>query len=261
MRMVGNEVHIQRGETWSLDFAVRNAKGDPFMIFKQWENPYLVITIASTLYEQEDDYREIYWLDLSNRLVEDVDGSIKLRPIKKFISTEALYLSTFDVEEALTNYGSKAGGKMVDTLTSDFYVGNYLFYVDANNDGNRVYKYYDGIDVNGDEVWIDYDFRIVKAFETQAWVEQSYLYDIKILAGQSVREYLAQVLETKEPDDGWSDSQMKDLIDSITDDDIRTEMLEYYESGMPLIRSYDTKALILEPTRIYVGANIQGGVR
>jgi hypothetical protein len=259
--MVGNEIYLQRGETFSLDFAVRNAKGDPFMIFQKWTNPYLAITVSAALYEQEGDYRETYWLDLNNRYVERADGSVVLEPIKKFIATEALYLSVFNADEAIRNYGIANGGKMTTDSTSDFYIGNYLFFVDENDDGNRVYKYYNGEDDNGDDIWVDYDFRVIKAFDTKSWMEQSYLYDIKLLAGESVREHLAVITGTTEPDDGWSDAEIKEIIDNITDDDVRAEMLEYYESGMPLMLTYDTKALILEPTRIYVSVNIQGGVK
>lgn len=260
MRMVGNEIYIQRGENFSLDFSVKNAKGDPFMIFSGWENPYLAITVSAALYEQEGDYRETRWLDLDNRYIEQADGTMVKSPIKKFISTEALYLSTFDADEAISNYGTSAGGKITTDTTSDFYIGNYLFYTDVNDDGNRVYKYYDG-EKDGYEVWTEYDFRVITSFDTKDWMEQSYLYDIKLLAGESVEEHLATLLNVTKPADGWSDDKMKELIDGIKNDDDRAEMLEYYENGMPLMLSYDTKALILDPTRIYVSVNIQGGVR
>ena len=257
MRMIGNEIYLQRGETFSLDFAVRNAKGDPFMIFSRWKNPYLAITVTAALYEQEGDYRETKWLDLSERYVEQSDGSLVLVPIKTFIGTEALYLSAFEVSEVLENYGVAKGGKIVNDPTSDFHIGNYLFFVDENDDGNRVYKYYDSTA----NTWIDYDFRVITSFETKDWMEQSYLYDIKLLAGESVEEHLAGLLETTVPEGGWSDLQLKKHIESIEDDAVRAEMQEYYDTGMPLMLDYDTKALILEPTRIYVSVNIQGGVR
>jgi hypothetical protein len=231
------------------------------MLFSKWQNPYIAITIAAALYEQKDDYRETHWLDLSERWIEQSDGSAVLEPIKKFIATEALYLSLFDVEEALLNYGIEAGGKMVTDVTSDFYIGNYLFFVDENDDNNRVYKYFDGYDNDNNEIWVDYDFRVIKSFDTKDWMEQSYLYDIKLLSGESVTERLEALTGETAPVGGWSDTEMRVLIDTIPDEDIRIEMLEYCESGMPLMLSYDTKALILEPTRIYVSTNIQGGVK
>ena len=257
MRMIGNEIYIQRGEKFSLDFAIKNAKGDPFMIFSGWKNPYLAITVTAALYEQEGDYRETKWLDLIKRFVEQPDGRTVLTPIKTFIGTEALYLSAFDVTEALYNYGVDKGGKIVNDPTSDFHIGNYLFFVDKNDDGNRVYKYYDSTA----NAWIDYDFRVITSFDTRDWMEQSYLYDIKLLSGESFDEYIERITGETKPVDGWSDLTLKTLIENIEDEDVRTEAMEYYESGMPLLPDYDTKALILEPTRIYVSVNIQGGVR
>lgn len=259
MRMIGNDVHIQRGETWSLDFAVRNAKGDPFMLFKEWQNPYIAITVTAALYEQIGDLRETYWLDLSDRWVEQVDGSMVLEPIKKFIATEALYLGAFEVDEAINNYGLSNGGDIVRDPNSDFYVGNYLFFIDPKDDGNRIYKYFDGYDDNDDEIWVDYDFRVIKAFDTREWIEQSYWYDIKLLAGESVDEHLARLLNIDVDD--WTDEEMLELINSLPDENDRNEMLKYYESGVPLMADYDAKVLILEPTRIYVSANIQGDVK
>ena len=261
MRMIGNEIHLQRGETFSLDFAVRNAKGDPFMILSKWDNPYLAITIAAALYEQQGDYRETYWLDLSNRWVEQSDGTTVLEPIKKFISTEALWLSTFDTTEAINNYGTSNGGKINMDPDSEFYLGNYLFFVDENDDGNRVYKYFDGFDEDDTSVWVEYDFRIIKSFDTKSWMEQSYLYDIKILAGESVVEHIERLTGLTEPADGWSDEDLKAVIETIEDEEDHAEMLEYWENGMPLMLTYDTKALILDPTPIYVSVNIQGGVK
>ena len=55
MKILGNDVHIQKGEIWSLDFDVTNSKGDPYMIFKGLRNPYMVITVALSRYEQSDN--------------------------------------------------------------------------------------------------------------------------------------------------------------------------------------------------------------
>lgn len=92
MKKIGNEIYVQRGENWSLDFNITNKKGDPYMLLKEWNNPYLAITVTAARYEQEGDFRQTYWLDLNNRWVEKNDGTTVLEPIKKFMSTEALPL-------------------------------------------------------------------------------------------------------------------------------------------------------------------------
>lgn len=278
MKMIGNEVHIQRGETWSLDFAVANDKGHPFVILKNWQNPYLAITVAAALYEQEGDFRETYWLDLNKRYVEQSNGSFVLEDLKRFTSAEVLWLPNgFYVADALAYYGVDANGKIVLDQTSDFDITNFLFYTDPDSDGNYQYKYVksyalddDGnIDLDDDGFekveWEEYNFRVIKQFTTKNWMEQRYFFDIKVLAGESVQEYLKGILDgqgvTTKPFVEWTNEDWETYINAIEDEKLRTEMQSHYDEGAPLMPAYDTKSLLLEPTPIYVSVNIQGGVR
>ncbi len=254
MKILGNDVYIQRGENWTIDFEVKNDDGDPYMILKSIQNPYIAITVTAARYEQQGDFRKTYWLDLTDE------------SFKKFISTEALYLGGFTIEEAIAYYGVDNGGKMVLDEGDDFDVMNYLFYTDPDSDGNRIYKYVsDYTVVNGvvtSETWSEYTFRIVKEFNTKSWMEQCYLYDIKLLAGETVKEHVATLLNMSLSGvNDWSDETTLMYINSISDDKVRLEMLRIYDSGIPLMPDYDTKSLILQPSTIYVSSNIQGGVR
>ena len=280
MRMVGNEVYIQRGETWSLDFSVTNKKGHPYVVLKNWRNPYLAITVSAALYEQRGDFRETYWLDLKQRYVEQSDGSMALENLKTFISGEVLWLPNgFYATDALGLYD-----KIVLDPTSDFDITNFLFFCDPFSDGNYSYKYIakyevtepvvdeDGsiIDEGGyiieDTVeWVDYDFRIIKHFTTKDWMEQNYLFDVKVLAGESVQEYIAGILDTQgtsyKPFVMWTNEDWEMYIAIIQDETLRTRAKELYDEGAPLMPSYDTKGLLIEPSTIHVSVNIQGGVR
>ena len=263
MQFVGKDIYIQRGETWSLDFDIVNAKGDPMMLLKGWQNPYIAITVTAARYEQEGDFRTTYWLDLSNRYVEKSDGSIVVEPMKTFISTEALFLNLFSVDEALSLYGKDNGGKAVLDKESDFDITNFLFVTDPNNDGNKVYKYVSSytLDTNGRviaEVWEEYNFRLIKQFNTREWTEQKYLYDMKLLTGITLRDYVDTQLQI-EGNSSTSEDLQED-IDKIKDKTVREYVQRVFDEGMPLMPSYDTKALILEPHNIYVGADIQGGI-
>ena len=271
MKMIGNEVYIQRGETWSLDFAVTNDKGHPYVVLKNWPNPYLAITVAAALYEQRGDFRETYWLDLSKRYVEKADGSATLEDLKTFISAEVLSLPNgFYVEDAIIYYGTANGGKIVLDDTSDFDIKNFLFFTDPFSDGNYVYKYVKSykLDRYGnvtEEEWAEYDFRIIKQFTTKNWMEQGYLFDIKVLAGESVQEHLKGILDVQRVStkafDKWTNEDWENYIAKINDRETRAEMQQLYDDGAPLMPTYDTKSLLLEPTPIYVSVNIQGGVR
>lgn len=264
MKIVGDTVYIQRGEIWSLDFDVTDEKGRPYMLFSKWSNPYLAITVAGSMYEQTGDMRETHWLDLSHRWVEQVDGSVEKEPFKRFIATEPLYLpdGQFSVIDVLERYGDR----IVIDLVSDFDIKNYLFYIE-NSDGDYEYKYvssYTGTDaesVSTSAVWADYNFRVIKQFNTKSWMEQGYLYDAKILTGQTLEEYVAGILHESLPEEGWSDAELGDKISLIEDEQIRAKVLAVFESGMPLMPEYDVKALIIEPSKLLVSTNIQEGVR
>lgn len=269
MKLLKNEVHIQRGEAWSLDFEVKNKKGDPFMLFSKWANPYLVITVTSALYKQEGDYRKSYWLDLSNRYVEQEDGSFVVEPIKKFISTEALYLYQFSVSEILATYIQQKANRMVLDKNSDFDISNFLFYIDPQKNGKRTYKYlksYEVQSVDGkieviSEEWVEYSFRIVKAFDTKEWVEQKYLFDIKVVTGQSLGERITEILSSEETDCvelPWNSTQTQMYINDIVNKEHKAEMQKYFFDNMPLYK-YTNVNTILPSTPLYVNANLQGG--
>lgn len=274
MRMVGNEVYIQRGETWSLDFSVTNKKGHPYVVLKNWRNPYLAITVSAALYEQRGDFRETYWLDLKQRYVEKRDGSMALENLKTFISGEVLWLPNgFYATDAIALYGANSeNGKIVLDPTSDFDIKNFLFFCDPFSDGNYSYRYIteyeldeDGHIVEDSVEWAEYDFRIIKHFTTKDWMEQNYLFDVKVLAGESVQEHIAAILDTQGTDYKsfvmWTNEDWERYIALIQDETLRTQAKELYDEGAPLMPSYDTKGLLIEPSTIHVSVNIQGGVR
>jgi hypothetical protein len=261
--MVGDEVYIQRGENWSLDFELTNEKGHPFMLLNKWQNPYLVITVSAALYEQKGDYRESYWLDLNSHWEELSNKRVELRDTKKFTVTEPLYVENFDFE-----YIHKTYDYIVLQKDNDFDIRNYLFYTDPYLDGNYVYKYVNNYtnedwDNPGEIKWSEYAFRIIKQFDTKSWMEQGYLYDAKILTGESLIELIKNTLtvEGKSYVDGdWSDDETGSYISQIEDETLRAEAQELFDEGIPIRNNYDTKALIIEPTKLYVSVNLQGGV-
>ena len=381
MKTLGNVVFIQRGETWSLDFDVTNKRGDPYMLFREWRNPYLAITVTAARYEQKGDFRTTWWLDMNQRWIEQENGSFALVPMKRFTETEPLYTPFHSISQVLDSY-SKI------TATGDkenpFDVTNYLFFTDNNADGSNSYKYlsdytrtavyqqifrvtvelntantwitehyygngekviyndnlyvcvgdhdsttfedeadywfnltsYLGQTVSNlydegetyevgdiymkddkcyvyceditisallevelfgefenigepleyvyEEVWEEYNFRIIKQFNTKDWVEQNYLFDVKILAGESVKEHIKGILvelEIDTPELPWTDEDTNNYIKLIPDKQLRKQMQEYQDSGAPLMPDFDTKSLVLEPTKLVVSANIQGGFR
>ena len=280
MKILGDDIYLQKGESLSLDFELKNEKGAPYTLLRKLRNPYLVITVSSALYEQGGNFRQNYWLDLSSRLEEQEDGTLKSVPIKRFTSTEALYLdiddpADFSVNEVLATYGRANGGKIVVDLESDYDVSNFLFFM-SNDNGERVYKYLEsyipGPEENeiSDEVWKEYSLRVVKSFDTRSWKEQQYYYDIKILAGIRFDEYLKEKLRSVGIGTlplPWNNEMIDSFVAllekngsnlGISEDEISL-IREVYRGGEPLMPFYDTKIVLLNPTKIFVGVDLQGG--
>lgn len=265
MKRIGNEIYVQRGETFSLDFAVTDKAGRPLVLLKNWKNPHMVITVATSLYPQADTSREVYWLDLNKRYVEQNDGTLSLVTFKRFMSTEIFRLAEFDAMEAVETYD-----KMVFNRNSDFDVTNFLFFVDVNGDGKYEYKYLDDYTLDGEgqviaQTWVSYDFRVVKYFDTKNWTAQGYFYDIKILSGESVQEYFADILDREQIEyktlDEWNVEDWETYLSMVEDKTVHDEVRALYDEGAPLMPIADTKMVILEPTAIHVSTNIQGGIR
>lgn len=272
MKVLGDDIYIQRGENWSLDLEITNGKGEPYMLFREWRNPFLVITVTAARYEQRDDFRQSWWLDMNNRWVEQPNGTFSVVPMKRFIETTALYVMYHTIYQALLDYGvgTSSGRITADgDKTKPFDVTNFLFYTEPNADGKRIYKYCKDYTVDSSgaitsQTWEEYSFRIIKQFDTKTWTEQNYLFDMKILAGETVEEYtyniLVQQYEEDIPDLPWADEVTIVQMKRITNKELRQKVQMVFESGQPLMPDYDTKTLVLNPTKLTVSANIQGGL-
>lgn len=276
MKRVGNDFYIQRGENLTLDCEITNYAGDPLMLPRAWRNPYLVITVTSADYTQAGAMRENHWLSIDKHWVEQDNGEEvgkpKLIPTKRFTSTEALPLGQYasiddGITDAMVLYGIPEG-RIVLNKESDFDITNFLF-VCKDTDGNPVYKYvtdyeYDKeTDTFSKQEWERYVFRIIKSFDTKDWVEQTYHMDIKLLAGTSLQEYVTKALinqgyKGEFVDGDWSKEQIQSYIYKILNKDQRSYAQETLDANLPLI-NYDTKVVIQDNMRIYVGVDTLGG--
>lgn len=258
--MLGDEIFIQRGETFSLDFEIKDANGRPFCIPNKWNNAYLMITISAALYKQRGDFRRTYWLDLSS--------------LKKFTGTEALYMPRYapDIPFAISQVMNKYGNIITlneDTDSDDNDITNYLFCTDPNNDGKLVYKYVEDYTLENGEVteerWTEYNCRFVQPFYTKDWVEQRYLYDANIVNGPTVLEYLNGVLARDGMgefalDTNADDETIRNTIALLRDGPEKEYIRKVYESGRPLMPEYDAKFCLWLPKKIFVSVDLQGEI-
>lgn len=249
MKTLGNEIYIQRGEIWSLDFEVKNTKGDPLMLLKDWVNPYLVLTIAAARYDQSGAFSRTWWLDMDKQMVENEDGSYAEDILlKRFIHTQPLYLEEHRMAAINTTYPEIPNEEATD----------YLFYTDPDKNGKRIYKYLE------DAEWKDYNFRIIKLVDTQDMIEQTYLFDIKLIAGNSIQEEMFNeflVQGDEPPALPWSNEKAISYVENIVDTEKREQFETWLQSGAPLRPPYQVETPLLQPTKFMVGADIQGGIK
>lgn len=227
MKTVGLKIYITRGESFSIDFSVKDKTGRPYVVLNKIQNPYLKITVASDKYSASKTYIKTWWLDLTNGYNEN--GEHILLP--KFSS----------VEPKEVNSINEVGNADTDTE-------HYLYRVIGDN------KYY----YNDGEVK-EYNFRIVKTFLsgiTSEWIEKRYTYDIKLVGGQTVVDYVQGLVRAHEliPSDTPIESDLNSLLNLFVGHE---ELLEGVRlDGRPL-QSEDINQDILEPTEISVASDTE----
>lgn len=214
MQLKGNEMTVTRGETFTIDRTIVNRDGSPFVISSEWNNPYILITVSSSSYNQENRYVLNAWLSLKD--------------VPAFHNTTILEAKTEDD---------------IDFGALYFYNGKYV-YLSKVVDGNKVIE--------------EYSLRIIYPFTheiTKEWVEQSYLYSIRLVTGTSIEQYVDAVYI------GISGAIYNNLtheekIQYILNMD--ATKLEGINLERPLV-SFDTAIDILPSTKLSVLSDLNGG--
>lgn len=174
MRTLNNEIIVHRNESFTIDKIIVNKDGSPFVISKELKNPFFLITISTTRYDQRDRYVLNYWIDLN-------DAHNKM---PRFSSTVCIDLKSLKTVEGVIKYNNFSDitnfplSAYIDGVERTINADDCVFYV---TDGENVqYKYYD----NG---WKDYVCRLTLPISqdvTKDWIEQSYVYSIKLVSGE-----------------------------------------------------------------------------
>lgn len=261
MKVYRNEITCYRNESWTFDKVIVARDGAPYCISKRWNNPYVLLTVASTRYDQKDRYIRNWWLDVgSGYEIEDESGEKHTVKVNVFDSTKPIKIEAFDAQ----------------ILKDKGWNGEDALYYTEDDLGNRIYKRFDDIT----EVFVDYEFRLIKLFtqpETEEWVEQSYVYSITLVAGQLTNDYLHNLCilhlnELYTEEDGKYYNYYGDEIltpeDAIPVDtismynllyDVNEELVEEINPNQPLV-NYSAVQTILGPTKLSVLSDIRGGM-
>ena len=187
MKTFNNELVIHRGETFSMDKVVQNKDGSPYIVSNKLKNPYVLVAVSTTRYEQNKRYLLNLWLPLTDQARFSITEPIDLTSFKTDVNgTVSKYTSFDDVNIRKPVIGS--GGK--DCIVSGYIGDRFVFYdyddcvlYLENEQGIKEYRYWN-LEQEG---LLKYEFRITCPFTqdiTSQWVEQSYVYSMTLMSGE-----------------------------------------------------------------------------
>ena len=187
MKTFNNELVIHRGETFSMDKVVQNKDGSPYIVSRELKNPYVLVAVSTTRYDQNKRYLLNLWLPLTDNVRFSITEPIDLTSFKTDVNgTVSKYTSFDDVNIRKPVLGS--GGK--DCIVSGYIGDRFVFYdyddcvlYLENEQGIKEYRYWN-LEQEG---LLKYEFRITCPFTqdiTSQWVEQSYVYSMTLMSGE-----------------------------------------------------------------------------
>lgn len=220
MRMLGTTLIVNKGETFTLSKTVINSDGSPYVMYKHWTNPYLLIKVASNVYDFEGKYIHRYWLDASS--------------YPSFVKNKPEYISDLD-------NGLPAG-----------YSEDYTTFYTIDEDGNRSYYYW-----NIDK-FVPYSFKFNKTFintDTSKWIESIYQYEILMTSGNKTIDVLQGMYTSlNRNNDGYEiPTDTRTLYYYILDR--KPEWVKGVEFNAPLI-NYNTHDILQKPSKLIIENNI-----
>ena len=231
MIIKGNDMIVQRGETFTIDRSIVNNDGSPFVVSSAYNNPYLLLTVSSTKYNQQNRYTVNWWLNL-NEMYDENGNLIKL---PRFNSTRI-----------------KTIPNVQDTVNFDDPPLEYLYYDKSENR----YVYFE------DDIYTfkEYDFRFIHHFIhniTKDWIEQNYVYSIRLVSGEDTLTYLRYLYKSlfdKDADLKLTAEQLYNLIndekEGILDDLIYTRPIMKFDVVQDIVTG-----------KITVMSDLNGGLK
>lgn len=193
MRLKGTDLTVYTGEQFTLDFIVRNEDGTPYVIPSQYTDPYILLTVTSSNYQQVGRYRREMWLSCKNypkffdtsigelaseTLIDGIPVATAYRLYK--IGTEYKYIVlTWNEKDVIT--------KFIDAKTCEhYYIDNGKEILITDEKGEQIEP---TIGKNGwGYKFVPYEgFRIIVAFTsviTSKWVAQSYKYNMLLVTNR-----------------------------------------------------------------------------
>ncbi len=220
MKSLGNTLYITRGETFVLGRSVCKSNGyTPYVLSSNVQNPYIVITVQSDNFKADGSYKHTFWLDISDYLRFTITNVVPL--------TTAL-LSNSDIGCGTAQY-------CVYEVPDDNQDSGYAYYYSA--DGKNLTEY-EGFNFK----------KVFTAQETSEWIEQQYLYNIKLIGGVTTTETLTGLYQSTFPDYKLpsAESTMYEQIKKV-----RPDLVEGIDYNKPLA-TITTQEVLQKTSKIIV---------
>lgn len=196
MRLKGTDLTVYTGEQFTLDFIVRNEDGTPYVIPSQYTDPYILLTVTSSNYQQVGRYRREMWLSCKNypkffetdiKTFANINSfNIDNEPVATAyrlykIGTEYKYI-------VLTWNGNDVITKFIDADTCEHYYINNGVETPITDDQDEPIEPEFGEGSAWGYKFVPYEgFRIIVAFTsviTSKWVAQSYKYNMLLVTNR-----------------------------------------------------------------------------
>ena len=258
MRSSNNELTVYRNETFAIDKTVKTKSGAPYIVSNELENPYILITVSSSKFEQKSVYKESYYLSLVDKPKFAITNPVNIKSILNAPNGESLYddfpegLTLIEDGDALVFMVGYYDGKEVG-----FEIDDAVFYVENANGISYKHWVPDEMVAGSTGCWEDYQFNFVKVFnksETQRWVGQTYFYSIQLVSGKLTMNYLTE-MSYRYGVTVLSYDNEQSLYGKLLNKGVKFP--DGFNVNSPLAK-HDYSVPLLVPTKISVLSNLEG---
>lgn len=185
MRIYADRIQVERGEAWTYDVYFQNRDGSPYIVSSEMQNPQILVTVASSKYTQNGRYIANFWNDVA-------------QAYPRFYSTEPTVIVDTSATSINNLQSPKDAGVVLPTKPVELDYDTYSIYAWTDNDGVTHYLHWVGTADLG--VYEEYSFHFVQHFPTDItndWIEQSYVFGIKLVGGVENPDYDPNNLESR----------------------------------------------------------------
>lgn len=168
MQVLNNEIFLTQGEQITLDFLLQNKDGSPYIISNKLKNPYFLVTVASSQYEQSDRYVLNKWCDIKGYF--------------RFYTTQPIAISSTDGFPV--NLPDSVKQDVISNNNGDY--STYAVWYTVDNNDNKTYYRWAGT------TFIKYECRFIVTFKpevTEQWTGRNFIYEIKLIDGEVNKDY------------------------------------------------------------------------